>query len=540
MTKKMYSNTASKRGNDGVIYTRVSSSEQAANNGSLEVQLKYCNEYCKRMQINVIGYFGGTYESAKTDGRKEFQRMLAFAKKNINVSHIIIFNYDRFSRTGGAASQLSLELRKIGIIIKSVTQDIDTSTATGRFQEDIFHLMNNFDNRAKSDRTKINTKEVMEKGFWPYMPPLGYKNLNPYQRACNHKVVITEEGKELKKAFKLKAAGNMSNKDIIALLNARGVKLTEKNFRRIISNPFYTGHVTGKLVEGKLIKGQHPALVDMETFLKANDSLDKAPTAGISKQFKHEELPLKIFAKEASTLLPFTGYETKGHWYYKTKSGGKAVNINAKQLNGKFKQYLEQFEYKKEHTDLLNKLLVKQLNETLKVSKEDSIITKKKIAEKKSLLDKIEEKFILGDITKEQYAKYDSKYKEEIRLMEQNMSEYDFSGSNLQNAVNKCLKIAEKLSSAWVSASFDQKVKIQHLLFPEGIVYDKEKDAVRTLKTNNLFSYIPINTRVLEEKKKGNSLKNCLNPPLVVSTRIELVSGASETLILSIVLRDLF
>ncbi|MDB9732347.1 hypothetical protein OAA96_00940 [Polaribacter sp.] len=33
-----------------------------------------------------------------------------------------------------------------------------------------------------------------------------------------------------------------------------------------------------------------------------------------------------------------------------------------------------------------------------------------------------------------------------------------------------------------------QKKKIQSLVFPSGIGYDKQNDVVRTLKTNSLFS----------------------------------------------------
>jgi DNA invertase Pin-like site-specific DNA recombinase len=103
--------------------------------------------------------------------------MLAFVRKDKHVKYIIVFNYDRFSRSGAAAAKLSEDLRKEGIIVKSVTQDIDTSTASGSLQENFLHLSNNFDNRGKSDRTKINTREVMLKGYWPYATPLGYDNL---------------------------------------------------------------------------------------------------------------------------------------------------------------------------------------------------------------------------------------------------------------------------------------------------------------------------------------------------------------------------
>ena len=93
-TTKQYGIVPKRTGNFGVIYTRVSSQEQATSNGSLEVQKKFCDEFTIRSQIPVRAYFGGTYESAKDDGRKEFKRMLAFVRKHKEVKYIIVFNYD--------------------------------------------------------------------------------------------------------------------------------------------------------------------------------------------------------------------------------------------------------------------------------------------------------------------------------------------------------------------------------------------------------------------------------------------------------------
>jgi len=76
MTVEQYNPSVKKRGAEAVIYTRVSSSEQASNNGSLEVQKKFCDEFCFRIQIPIRESFGGTFESAISDGREEFERML--------------------------------------------------------------------------------------------------------------------------------------------------------------------------------------------------------------------------------------------------------------------------------------------------------------------------------------------------------------------------------------------------------------------------------------------------------------------------------
>lgn len=107
---------------NAVIYTRVSSREQSLTNQSLATQKKYCVEYAQKYGFNILGFFGGTYESAQTDERKEFNRMLKFVKNQKEmVGSIIVFSLDRFSRTGDNAIFISSELRKMGISILSVT-----------------------------------------------------------------------------------------------------------------------------------------------------------------------------------------------------------------------------------------------------------------------------------------------------------------------------------------------------------------------------------------------------------------------------------
>ncbi|MHB8403422.1 MAG: recombinase family protein, partial [Bacteroidia bacterium] len=105
-----------------VIYTRVSSKEQMDTNQSLEWQKKYCMEYAIKNKLNIQGYFGGTYESAKSDERKEFTRMLKFVKSSkAKISFILVYSLDRFSRTGDSAIYISGELKKTGVNIMAVT-----------------------------------------------------------------------------------------------------------------------------------------------------------------------------------------------------------------------------------------------------------------------------------------------------------------------------------------------------------------------------------------------------------------------------------
>jgi site-specific DNA recombinase len=83
----------------GIIYTRVSSTEQVENT-SLGSQERLCYEYAKREGINILKVFVEKGESAKTADRTEFIKAINFcSKEKGKVGYFIVFKFDRFSRS---------------------------------------------------------------------------------------------------------------------------------------------------------------------------------------------------------------------------------------------------------------------------------------------------------------------------------------------------------------------------------------------------------------------------------------------------------
>ncbi len=333
----------------------------------------------------------------------------------------------------------------------------------------------------------------------------------PKHRACDHVYVINEEGRWLKKAFTLKSEGILSNREIIDHLKTKGVRVNEKNFRWIISNPFYAGYVTGNLVNGKLIKGHHPALVNLKTFLKANDLFKSEPTAGIAKSYRVEEAPLKIFAKDELSLCPLTAYIKKEHWYYKTRNKSGKLNINAFRLNTHFEDLLRKFEYSKKYKEVLSKLLMQKLTDKFGEALKDNIQLKKRIKGLEDQIEKLEERYVLGNLNKELFEKYSSKYNDELIKLRQESVDTSFDRSNLKMVVEKGMAIAENLSQLWLSLDFSNKQRLQYLIFPEGILYNKKKGTVRPSKVNSIFAEIQPLVKDTEDNKKGNFKKIALN-----------------------------
>jgi site-specific DNA recombinase len=102
-------------------------------------------------------------------------------------------------------------------------------------------------------------------------------------------------------------------------------------------------------------------------------------------------------------------------------------------------------------------------------------------------LEKVEERFALGEINRAIYEKVASKFEGEIERMEAALSKNGFDSSNLEKVVEKGLAMAQNLSKIWASGGFDGKQKLQALAFPEGVTFDKKTGAVRTERVNTLF-----------------------------------------------------
>ena len=133
----------------------------------------------------------------------------------------------------------------------------------------------------------------------------------------------------------------------------------------------------------------------------------------------------------------------------------------------------------------------------------------------------MEQRYVRGQLKPELYEKYDTSYRENVAILRQKLENNSIDSSNLNKVIKKGLFLAKNLSQIWITADFTEKQKLQRLVFPEGILYSKENDTVRTPKINALFAEIPLLKRVIAGKKKGNLNEDCLKSRSVPETGIE-------------------
>jgi len=197
--------------------------------------------------------------------------------------------------------------------------------------------------------------------------------------------------------------------------------------------------VSCSLLDGEVVRGKHPSLIDEETFMKANNIHKTNPRSGVARKHKVNELSLKVFTKDAATQNPLTGYlhKQKDIYYYKARGLGSCVNVAARKLNDLFIEELKKFEYEKQHKKRIIELLTQKIKDRLKENNTNQTANIRRISELKNIIENLEERYVLNEISKDQYEKFCKKYKSEKMILEEENSKSAVLSSNLEKAKKK-------------------------------------------------------------------------------------------------------
>ncbi len=491
--------------NKAVIYTRVSDVKQQ-DNTSLESQKKYCTEYAQNKNFEISGYYGGTYASAKTDDRKAFQEMLTDVRRK-KISNIIVYSIDRFSRAGASAISTVEELNRKGINVISVTQPVDTESSTGTFFQNINLLFSKYDNDQRREKTITGMKQRLLNGYWMGVAPLGYKNARNEQNIPI--LELSDKAKLIKKAFLWKASESLTNVEIIEKLKQRGLTLYKQRLTDMFRNPVYCGLISHSLLEGEIVEGKHQGIVSKDVFLKVN-GIQAKNNHNYKQNKTNENLPLKGFAKCKSCGSALTGYivKKKNIYYYKCKTIACSCNRNTNVLHTKFEELLDTY---KVDSKLLAPLKT-QLQYTFEYfnesSKENEDVLKYNLKKVKEKIEKIEERYVIGEIEREMYQKFILKFREEEDSVLQELGTNGNESSNLEYYIDSSLKLFSNINEIWGLSNFKEKQKLQNILFPSGIEYDRKSDRVRTTNANSAMELIRSLSVSMGNKKSEQKVKN--------------------------------
>jgi site-specific DNA recombinase len=158
------------------IYIRVSTEEQTEG-WSLEAQRCLCQALAQSRGWSVYKIYEEPGQSAKTDRRPAFQRMMWDAEwQRFDV--ILVHKLDRFSRSlPGVVSNVA-RLKRAGVGLVSVSESwIDTTTSMGEIMLYLCALLAQWDNENRAHETAKGKAARAHNGLWNGSLSFGYTTL---------------------------------------------------------------------------------------------------------------------------------------------------------------------------------------------------------------------------------------------------------------------------------------------------------------------------------------------------------------------------
>ena len=321
------------------LYPRVSTEDQSRFGHSLDEQECRMKQLCEFKNYEIFKVYREEGVSAKNTNRPKFQEMIEDVKQG-KINKIIIFKLDRLTRSIQDLENICKFLDKYNCGLESISEEINTSSANGKFFVRMITILAQLEIERTSERTKVGGVGAIKQGHISGRPPLGYVKKNG-----SKKIFIDEvQADVVRRIFKLYLDG-MSVCSICKLFKEENVlnrRWPTTTVDKILSNQLYIGNSEyGKRTnnEIQIFKNVVPAIIDKTTF----DMVQKRKEKNL-KNFKRKATYIfmqKIICPKCNKVMGGTSSTSKNkekHLYYKCNCC--KTRINEKKIEKELMEFL--------------------------------------------------------------------------------------------------------------------------------------------------------------------------------------------------------
>jgi DNA invertase Pin-like site-specific DNA recombinase len=476
---------------NALAYARVSTKEQAEKGLSIPAQLKAIRDYANSHGFRILEEYVDMGESAKTAERPAFKRMIKKCQKENSIDAVIVYKIDRFSRSNIDFYAYKAILKKEGVRLISVTENIE-ETASGEFIENVLVAMAQFYSRNLAEEVLKGMKEKFRRGEWPVKAPLGYKNVRD-EKGYAYVIEDKETSYLVKQMFKLYATGQYSLPSLSEEMARRGLKtkngkcLVPEKIKRILQNKFYIGKM---VMWGEEVKGNHKPIIDESLFKQVQNILAERKIA--QEKWQRREFLLRglLYCQNCKRRLT-AEVHPRGE-YYKCP-----YNVNNKKCSEPYiptkllESRVEKLYTLMEPSVKLLKLLKAEIEEVQRnfqaKSKNEIANLKRIIAKNEAKMDALVDNLASRVITPDVYKKYSQRYEREIKNARDRLAVLEKDYSSNFDFIDKCMILASTLSRLHKKFSFRQRKKLAKAIFKRIWVKNRE---IRKIQLNPPFDFL--------------------------------------------------
>lgn len=255
----------------------------------------------------------------------------------------------------------------------------------------------------------------------------------------------------------------------------------------VFHNPFYCGKIRHNLLGDRIVQGNHPPIVDEEIWNKVNG---RETHSGYTHSKEPSLFPLNkhITCPECGRHL--TGYTVKGQQYYKCSHKGCRLNISGSVLHSNYRHILRGYTVPPELMPVVENIIQDILKERVEYQANEVKELKTRLTNAEKERKEVMIRYGKGKIQDDVYNTTIAEINQDITDITIELEKEGSKKSNLENASHDVALTACNLEDLWAYGTFDNRQKIQNLVFPEGLTWDREKLENLTEVENETFKLI--------------------------------------------------
>jgi len=144
---------------EAAVYARVSTH----NGQDPEMQLRELREYCQRRGWELAGEYIDAGVSGARDSRPELNRLMADAHRR-KFDAVVVWKFDRFARSVSHLLRALETFRSLGIEFVSLSEQVDTSTPTGKMMFTVLGAVAELERSLIAERVRAGLRNARAKG----------------------------------------------------------------------------------------------------------------------------------------------------------------------------------------------------------------------------------------------------------------------------------------------------------------------------------------------------------------------------------------
>jgi site-specific DNA recombinase len=464
-----------------VIYTRVSTEEQASQQHNLPAQERKCIEYCSRNGLEPLKVFTDA-ESGRTDERRQFQAMIQYCREySAQVTHVVVADLSRFARSVLDQAKALETFAVLNIKLCSVDEAHIDGTAAGKLASNIHGAFNQFFSDSLSERTKFRMAEAVRAGRFPWPAPIGYLNTGNGLLK-----VDPDRAPMVRRAFELAAQGSHATDVIRRTLGAlglrtrRGLEIPRQTFLSMLRNELYAGWVCGA---GLRVAGKHEAIISEKLYANVQRVLDGNGAGGLMPRPKgNPDFPLRGFVRCATCDRVLTAGHATGrnkvkhprYWCWNSKCSDK-VGVSKAQLETDWVRLLAMYQPTDEYLDESGKIAMRAWEQRQTRTAEDSRSLTIRLQDQITLNQKLILAKLKGEVSQSDFDAVKPGVDKEIADIEAAKKALEMESSTMSSLVEAMRFKLVNLVDTWREGGMSDRCELQNAMFPEGLPYSVKK-----------------------------------------------------------------